>query len=44
MIKDADLNGRREDNDSTGALSGTLTGTFKQHVHILGFQVSYRFP
>lgn len=43
MVKNADLNGRREDNDPTGAGSGTLTGTFKQHVHILGVQLSYRF-
>ncbi len=43
-VKNSDLNGRREDNDPTGNLSGTLTGTFKQHVHILGAQISYRFP
>jgi long-chain fatty acid transport protein len=42
-IKNTDLNNRREDNDPTGGGSGTLTGTFKQHVHILGAQFSYQF-
>lgn len=43
MVKNADLNNRREDNDSAGQISGTLNGTFHQHVHILGIQLSYQF-
>ncbi|RCS58549.1 OmpP1/FadL family transporter [Parvibium lacunae] len=43
MVQKADLNNRREDNDPTGTRSGTLNGTFQQHVHILGAQLNYRF-